>query len=312
MEVALKRVYAIIVSWNGAGWIREALESLRQSAFPVRIVVVDNASTDETVHIIRDLYPEVELLRQPSNLGFGKANNQGIRYALSQGADYVLLLNQDAKVDPATVGSLVNLLNEYPDFGILSPLHLDYQGTGIDPIFLKFIRNDVRLISDAFFGRLQGLYEVPFVPAAVWLLTRQVLEAVGGFDPIFFMYGEDRDFCDRVQFHGFKIGVAPKVLAYHWHDQRNGDTHRTFGTQCAILYATLLYDLTRPGHRSFRKIRAMLRWIRLTIVGLLNFKFSRSLAMVLALLKVLINGPRIWQRHSQLEGNWEIGSSSGS
>lgn len=289
-----------MVTYNGAAWIEACLKSLLVSTIIPKIVIVDNNSCDSTVKLVTSLFPEVKLFVNKRNIGFGSANNLGIRFALRAGADYVLLLNQDAKVDPAMIGLLVNLLNEYSDFGIVSPLHLDYQGTGIDPGFLTYIKNDVRLISDAFLGGLQELYEVPFVPAAVWLLTRQVLDEVGGFDPIFFMYGEDLDFCDRVRVRGFKIGLAPKALAYHWHHQCNGNLYLTFGTQCANLYAVLLYRLTRPDRRSFRNLsKVLLGWVRWSISNLLNLEFRKSFAMVLALFKVLINIFRIWQHHSQ-------------
>jgi len=305
MEVVLKKVYAIIVSWNGTDWICAALDSLRQSTFPVQVVVIDNASTDETVNIIQELYPEVKLFCLSHNSGFGKANNQAIRYELDQGADYVLLLNQDAKVDYETIGMLVNVFENYPDYGIVSPIHLEYQGTDIDSIFFKFINSDIRLISDAFSGKLEEIYEVPFVPAAVWLLSRQAFERVGGFDPIFFMYGEDRDYCDRVRFHGLKVGVATNVFAYHWHDQHNGKISRTFRTQSILMYGTILYELTRPGHNFFCQLGStLLQWLREIIIELLYSNFKGFSARLLALSMSFLNIRRIWRCHVQIERNW--------
>jgi GT2 family glycosyltransferase len=248
MQSIAKSVHAVVVSWNGARWIRGALESLQESNYPVRMVVVDNASTDGTVDIIAQSYPAVELLRMPDNLGFGRANNQGMSYVLSKGADYVLLLNQDAKVEPSMIGKLVDIMEKHPAFGIVSPLHLDYDGERIDSGFLSYMNNNVGLVSDAYFGRLKELYEIPFMPAAIWLLSRGLLQQVGGFDPLFFMYGEDYDLCNRARFHGFKIGLAPTVLGYHLHEVAYGE-QATVGEKSQFYYSQLLHALKNPEGR---------------------------------------------------------------
>jgi GT2 family glycosyltransferase len=287
MELNLKIVYAVIVSCNGITWIHQAIESLQRSTFPVRIVVVDNASSDETVKTIRDLYEGVEVFCMSSNLGFAKANNYGIRYALSKGADYVLLLNQDAKISPPMIDILLNLLEKYHDFGIVSPLHLAYQGKMIDPSFLSFIKDDIDLISDAFLGRMQELYEVNFVNAAVWVVSRQVLEKVGGFDPVYFMYGEDIDYCRRAQFHGFKVGLSPRAIAYHWH---GSDISRsvTFNKQCLRLCSEIIHRLKRPDHIFVLSLMGLIvTWTQRSIIMLIYGDFKGFFARVLSFLKVL-------------------------
>jgi len=257
MDHPAKCIYGIIVSYNGSRFVCQALDSLRSSTYPVRTVVVDNASTDETVRAIQQMYPEVKLFCMPTNLGFGQANNYGICHALSMGADYVLLLNQDARVNPKTMDILVSLSNKNPEFGIISPLHLDYQGTGIDTFFLQYIQENVHLVSDAFFGRLQGIYEVPFVNAAIWLINRRVFEEVGGFDPLFFMYGEDADFCRRARFHGFKIGIIPDALAYHWH-MVDGREKSSIKNKSNWLFSGFVYKLKDPEYSFVRNLISLM------------------------------------------------------
>jgi N-acetylglucosaminyl-diphospho-decaprenol L-rhamnosyltransferase len=99
------KVVVIIVTYNGAGWIEKCLNSLRNSSLNTDVIVIDNASTDETVSLIENLYPEVELVKRANNLGFGQANNIGLRMALDQNADFVFLLNQDAWIDQDTIGN---------------------------------------------------------------------------------------------------------------------------------------------------------------------------------------------------------------
>lgn len=93
------RVLAIIVSYNFVGWMKRCLGSLRCSELPVDVVVIDNFSTDDTVQMIKKNYPEVRLICSNENLGFGRANNIGLRIALEENYDAAFLLNQDAWVE---------------------------------------------------------------------------------------------------------------------------------------------------------------------------------------------------------------------
>ncbi|MCP4623025.1 MAG: glycosyltransferase family 2 protein, partial [bacterium] len=213
----MKTVFAVIVTRNGAGWITPALESLRESSVPVQAVVVDNASEDGTCEKIASFPSACELVRLNRNTGFGQANNRGVRHALQQGADFILLLNQDAKIVPETVGGLLRQMEQNSEFGIISPLQLDYDGCVVNPRFIKYLESAPKFFSDASLWKAADIYEVPFVNAAVWLVRRNVFEKVGGFDPLFFMYGEDNDLCRRVIHHGFKVGVASRVTACHQH-----------------------------------------------------------------------------------------------
>ena len=103
------RVLAIIVSYNFVGWMKRCLGSLRCSELPVDVVVIDNFSTDDTVQMIKKNYPEVRLICSNENLGFGRANNIGLRIALEENYDAAFLLNQDAWVEKKTIGTLLKL-----------------------------------------------------------------------------------------------------------------------------------------------------------------------------------------------------------
>ena len=113
--------FIIIVTYNAMNWLSKCLNSCKD--YPV--VVIDNASTDETVTYIKKQFPKVHLIPQSKNLGFGQANNLGIRYALNNGADYVFLLNQDAYLQGECINQLIKIHQNNPEFGILSPIHLN-------------------------------------------------------------------------------------------------------------------------------------------------------------------------------------------
>ena len=92
----MKKIFVVIVTYKGKQWYDKCFQSLRESTIPVQIVVVDNTPGDEDAKYIKTHFPEVHLIKMNENLGFGKANNLGMRYALDNGCDYVFLLNQDA------------------------------------------------------------------------------------------------------------------------------------------------------------------------------------------------------------------------
>jgi GT2 family glycosyltransferase len=213
------KVYVIIVTYNGKKWYERCFDSLRQSTIPVTVLAIDNASSDDTVSFIKTNYPEVKLILSEKNSGFGQANNIGIKQALIEGADYVFLLNQDAWIEPNTLKTLIEIQQSNPQYGILSPIHRTADRNQIEPLLLQRLAahatTDIRFVEDAYFKRLNGVYDTKYVNAAAWLLPRKTLETVGGFDPIFFHYGEDDNYINRVIYHGLKIGICPKAVIVH-------------------------------------------------------------------------------------------------
>ena len=189
------RVLTIIVSYNFEPWIERCLGSLEQSHYPTDVVVVDNASTDRTVEILAEKYRWVRLLRSQRNLGFGQANNLGMKIAIDENYDYVFLLNQDACIEPDTIGSWVELSQQNPEYGVISPVHFNGQGSRLDSSFARYIGGKLPISS-----KKSALVEVTFINAAFWFMPVTVLRKVGGFSPLFFHYGEDVDYIHRVRY----------------------------------------------------------------------------------------------------------------
>jgi len=250
------KVFAVVVTFNGSPWIRKCIESLEKSSYPVHIIVIDNQSTDDTLRFL-ETRSALQYVVLKHNIGFGKANNLGIYMALEQGADYVFLLNQDAHIRPETVGKLVKRMSEDPALGILSPLHLNGRGDAIDPGFARFTltRGAERFYSDLFFGRLESekVYSIDFVNAAAWMVSVRCLHAVGGFDPLFHMYGEDDDYCRRVLQHGFQIGMLPGAVVCHARgkgDQvsRDRSARRTVAALYSREKSRSIVELKTPGN----------------------------------------------------------------
>jgi GT2 family glycosyltransferase len=207
-ETLDKKVFVIIVTYNGARWIDRNIPSLLDSAYPVSIIVVDNKSTDNTVELLQK-YPQVDVIHAGANLGFGKANNIGMQKALALGADYLFLLNQDAWVFKNTISSLVTKMELRPKFGIMSPQHLSGDGVTLDQSFKTYSERRTSEIA------IDKISIVPFVNAAAWMISKACAERVGGFEPLFGHYGEDRNYCDRVTYHKFLIGIDADAQIVH-------------------------------------------------------------------------------------------------
>ncbi len=218
------KIFVIVVTYNGKQWYDKCFRSLRASAMPLDVIVIDNASSDDTIAYIKNNFPEVKLIESEVNLGFGQANNKGLRYALDAGADYVFLLNQDAWIEPNTIEGLVRTHQNNQAYGILSPIHLNAAKTEIEKgliVYLAATRHTPNdLISDMYLGYKKDVYDTNYVNAAAWFIPRRAIETVGGFDPLFFHYAEDDNYLSRVLYHGFKVGLVPSVTICHDTERR--------------------------------------------------------------------------------------------
>jgi GT2 family glycosyltransferase len=216
-------VTAIIVTYNGEKWIHNCLLSLVKSNININILVVDNGSVDQTLGIIKQNFHNVSIVENKQNLGFGKANNIGIRQAYDNGTDYVFLLNQDAWVQENTIACLIEASSLNSEYGIISPIHLNGQGNAFDEGFSKYIFDSAssNFMSDLFLNSNQNkVYPLDFVNAAAWLISKNCIEKIGGFNPTFPHYGEDVNYCQRLKYHGLKVGVISNVAIFHDRENR--------------------------------------------------------------------------------------------
>jgi GT2 family glycosyltransferase len=214
-KMSATKIYVILVTYNAMQWVDRCLGSLRLSSIPLTPVVIDNGSQDETVAYIRAHFPEAILLEQKQNLGFGQGNNVGIRYALQHDATHVLLLNQDAWIE----ADMVEKLLAYDDHNsLLSPIHLTGEGDAVDKNFRQnAIRRSVeyqRYLADQAAGT-SSKYATREINAACWFIPREVLEEIGGFNPLFFHYAEDNDYLQRLHYHGKGVYFISGTHCFH-------------------------------------------------------------------------------------------------
>lgn len=277
MEHSVK-VSLIIVTYNAMKWAERCFSSLRISSVSVNCIVIDNGSTDGTQNFIKANFPEVDFIQSPENLGFGKANNIGIETAYENGADFFYLMNQDAWIFEDSIKKLLNIFENYPqkeEIGILSPMHLDGTEKKLDVFLDKYIAQNFenRMISDLYLNSTENSYEINFINAAHWLIPKNTIETVGGFNPYFFHYGEDNEYVNRLHFHGKKILLCPESKVVHDGKQKlnkvNYYKFQDFSLETKIL---------NPNYENgLQKELKFLQLSRAKNLLLGNFKFSKEL-----------------------------------
>lgn len=238
-EIDLPKVSVIILTWNSYEVTQDCLFSLRKSDYTnFEIVLVDNGSKDSSADKLLQEFPEIRLIRNPTNLGFTGGNNVGMRDALARGTDYLLLLNNDTVVAPNFLSTMVAAAESDPKIGILNPKiyffephdEIWYAGGEHKPwwSFPKHLDGGKRDTSTN--GRPR---EVSFVTGCAFLIKRDVITRVGLLDEILFMGVEDLDFSIRARQAGYKAVYVPTAIIWH---KVSVDTERNAGIPVRDFY----------------------------------------------------------------------------
>ncbi|MFD2598145.1 glycosyltransferase [Sphingobacterium corticis] len=239
----MRKVLSIVVSYNFEPWLDTCLDSLFQSDCPTDVMVVDNDSKDETVFRIKRDYPQAILVESRENIGFGKANNIGFEYAIANDYDAVFLMNQDAWVDRNCLSRLMDVYVDSDQVGIISPMHYDGTGNQLDEGFAAYINNVDQPQTTIFCA--------PFVNAAFWLIPIQTLRKVGHFSALFYHYGEDSDYGNRLHYHGLKFLVHRDAIAYHDRQTRTALHDDVFLKREYIYFLAEYANINYPVTKAF-------------------------------------------------------------
>lgn len=217
MSAQRPTITAIVVNYNGREFIGAALQSLRaQTAPPDQIIVVDNQSTDDSVELIRRDFPDVELMRSDTNLGFTGGNNLAAQHARGE---YLALLNSDAAADPRWLEELSAVLASDPAAAAsVGKIHPAQRPDTIEQAGALF--NNVGNYWGRGFGEVdRGQYdkpcEVPGLTGCAMLIRRSALHGAPLFDESLFMYGEELDLTLRLRANGYAIRYTPRAVVLH-------------------------------------------------------------------------------------------------
>lgn len=215
-----------IVNWNTCDLLEQCLASIYENVIKVEyeVIVVDNASQDGSVEMVRQRFPQVTLIENNENLGFARANNQAIERSVG---DYILLLNSDTLILPGTLEKMLDFMEAHPDGGAMSCKLLDEKGvTDCFPKTFPTLRSEAgRLLwlnwlfdHVAKYGFLDRyrVGEVDRIKGACMLVRREVVESVGLMEGQLFMFAEEDDWCFRIRKQGWKVYYIPDAEIIHY------------------------------------------------------------------------------------------------
>lgn len=214
----MTKLSTVVPNWNGADRLPACLDSLLAQSRPPQIVVVDNGSSDNSVSLIEKKYPEAQLIKNTRNRGFAGGVNDGIKYAMEQGAEYIALLNNDAVADKKWLERLESFLDKNPGAGIATSKIYDDKGERLDST------GDLYTIWGLPYPRGRGEVDKGQYDKDTWVFAAsggasiyrvKMLRQIGLFDEDFFAYYEDVDISFRAQLAGWKVGYEPRALVYH-------------------------------------------------------------------------------------------------
>lgn len=286
--------WIVIVHYNGAEWIEKCLGSFSKTKYEDNIIVVDNCSTDRHgVEIITTKFPKVTFIKLNENIGFGRANNVGIEFAIEKKTQYVFLLNQDAWIcKPDTIEKLVQVADNQDNYAIVSPIHYNSDETALDEGFATYLSTskNSQWASDTFFSYKENVYQIPFINAAAWLINLHYFQKIGLFDDAYFMYGEDVDLVNRTLFHQFKIGFTPFASICHARENRPKTINQTSLAYSEKMqfygrYLSIVKNINWSFSKSFLKF--IIEWSREIIKQIKNKFWKRTLQIISIGFKVI-------------------------
>ena len=227
------KVFVIILNYNGEKVLRNCLDSLYHDNYPNKeVVVVDNASKDDSFDKMRFIFSKFHFIKNDKNLGFAAGNNVAIKWALEKMADYVLLLNNDAVLGEDALKIMIEEAEKDQEAGIFSPIIYDKKGqiwfSGGKINWLKMCaehQNDIK--------------KTEFITGCAMLIRKEVFKKIGLLDEKFFLYYEDADFSYRAKRVGFGLRILKDARVDHWEESRSNPQKN--------------YYLVLSGIRFFRK-----------------------------------------------------------
>ena len=215
-------VAIILLNWNGMSDTIECLQSITKIAYPnYKIVVVDNASEDGSCEVIRNQFPQIQIIKNANNLGFAEGSNVGIRHGIKEGCEYVLLLNNDTIVEPGFLSSLVHIAETKPNVGMIGPKIIDYYSGKIQSVGGLINKMNFRnpFVSEGAgqddHQQFASLKTCKWLTGCCLLIPANVLLDVGLFNPSFFAYYEDVDLSLRIRASGYDLIYCPESCIRH-------------------------------------------------------------------------------------------------
>ncbi len=288
----------VIVNWNTRALLLNCLHSIaaQLTPFTSQIIVVDNASEDDSVEAVRQTFPTVELIENEKNFGFAKANNLALRECTGR---FVLLINSDVVLRDGCFDALYRYMEEHREIGMIGPrvlngdLTLQESCKEFPTVWNSFCRAvaldtafpRVRLFSSQLmrYWSHEDIRKVDILSGCFWMVRREALAAVGPLDERFFMYAEDRDWCKRYWEAGWPVVYCPRAEAIHLAEASSSrDPVRFFVemSRANLLYWSKHYGRFRQYQiRSIMLLHNLLRMIGAVVIYVLQPSHRKSVVL---------------------------------
>ena len=217
-------IAVVILNWNGRAYLEQFLPSVVKSAAEgVTVIVADNASTDDSVDLVRTRFPTVQVLVNPVNGGYAGGYNRALAYIH---ADYYVLLNSDVEVTPRWIEPVIALMEANPAIGACQPKLLAWQqadtfeyagasGGWLDTLGYPFARGRIFETCEKDAGQYDASMPIFWASGAALFIRAEVYHQVGGLDAYFFAHQEEIDLCWRLHAAGYRVFVCPDSVVYH-------------------------------------------------------------------------------------------------
>jgi GT2 family glycosyltransferase len=214
-------VAIIVVNWNGYEFTKACMVSLSKVLYPnFKVILVDNASTDVQDKNLKDNFKEVIYLQNTENLGFTGGNNRGIKYAIENNFEYIMLLNNDTEVEADFLDMLIDKISILPQVGAIQPKMLFmhdksriWNAGGIYFSLLGWPKTIGENVKDK--ARYNKPKEVDWITGCCFLVKASVVKRVGMLNERYFIYFEDVDWSFRIKSSGYKLYYEPAAVIYH-------------------------------------------------------------------------------------------------
>lgn len=218
------KVAVVILNYNGKHFLEKFLSNiLEHSSLVAKVIVADNASTDDSIAFLTQHFPEIQIIINEENGGFAKGYNDALRHVE---ADYYILLNSDVEVTPGWIEPVIGLMESNKDIVIAQPKildfnskkHFEYAGAAggfIDFLGYPFCRGRVFNTLEADNGQYDSNAEIFWATGACMFIKSKIFHELGGFDSTFFAHMEEIDLCWRARNRGLKVACCAKSTVYH-------------------------------------------------------------------------------------------------
>jgi GT2 family glycosyltransferase len=232
-------VAIVILNWNGQHYLKKFLPSVLNTSYQnYKVVVADNASTDDSISFLKENFPQVEIIALKKNFGFARGYNEALK---KLNTDYFVLLNSDVEVTPNWLQPIIDLLEKNDLYAACQPkilnynkkTHFEYAGAAggwLDLYGYPFTRGRIFDICEEDNGQYNSTEEIFWASGAALITKSKVYQQLKGLDEIFFAHQEEIDFCWRLQLAGYKVFCCPQSIVYHvgGGTLQRGDFRKTF------------------------------------------------------------------------------------